>query len=247
MSSLFHNYLYTPLLHLLEFAYGHVIADFGVSIILITILIRFVLLPIFYKSAKDQTILQKIAPQIREIQKKHKDNKEQQVQEMMRIYKEHRVNPFSSILLLIVQLPILYALYKVFVDGGVAAAFPGATYTFLGLVNLAEPNLLMVLATVLAQAAQSWLLMRVAKKRAGDSSQNGNDPMQAAERISRKMIYFLPIVTGIILLNLPSAVALYWLTTSVFSAVQQLVINKIINKKQITISNIQKEENKLVS
>src|SRR3989344_6961334 len=144
MSFLFNEILYKPLLNLLILIYDLVVADFGVSIIIITVLIRFILLPIFYKSAKDQTVLQKIAPQIREIQKKNKDNKEQQVKEMMAIYKEHRVNPFSSILLLIVQLPILFALYRVFMkglpqaDSGVLYAFvhlpTDIHYTFLGLV-----------------------------------------------------------------------------------------------------------------
>ncbi|OGM90563.1 hypothetical protein A2755_03350 [Candidatus Wolfebacteria bacterium RIFCSPHIGHO2_01_FULL_48_22] len=247
MSFLFNEILYKPLLNLLILIYDLVVSDFGVSIILITVLIRFVLLPIFYKSAKDQTILQKIAPQIREIQKKHKENKEEQVRQMMAVYKEHRVNPFSSILLLIIQLPILFALYRVFVGGLPEAGsdklysfvhLPEVIhYTFLGFIDLSSPFLALVIITALAQFTQSWLLLRVAKKRAPNPAAAGDNPaIQAAERMSHKMIYFMPVVTAIILFNLPAAVALYWFTTSVFSAIQQLAINKKIREKEI-ISN----------
>lgn len=260
MSFLFNTYLYTPLLNLLVFIYDSIVADFGVSIILITIIIRFILLPIFYKSAKDQTILQKIAPQIREIQKKHKDNKEEQVKQMMAIYKEHKVNPFSSILLLIVQLPILFALYRVFVQGlpdagsDILYSFVHLPeeihYTFLGIIELSNPNVVMVIITAAAQFAQSWLLMRVAKKRKDEQvsssvtkTGNENQALHAAEQMSRKMIYFMPIITAVILFQLPAAVALYWFTTSVFSVVQQLVINRTIEKKGIKNNALIEQKN----
>lgn len=221
MSFLFNEILYKPILSLLLFTYS-VVPDFGVAIILITILIRVILLPIFYKSAKDQTILQKIAPQIREIQKKHKDDKQQQAEQMMRVYKEHKVNPFSSILLLFIQLPILFALYRVFASG--VTKTEGVSHMFLGLVDLSKPNIVLIIITVVAQLAQSWLLLRIAKKpEAAASSENA--ALQTAERMSRKMMYVMPLITAFILFQLPSAVALYWFTTSVFSAVQQLVIN----------------------
>lgn len=243
MSFLFHTYLYTPILNLLVFIYDSIVADFGVSIILLTIVIRLVLLPIFYKSAKDQTILQHIAPKIRDVQKKHKENKEEQVKQMMAIYKEHRVNPFSSIILLLIQLPVLFALYRVFMDG-VPEAGSELLYTFvhvpsvindtfLGIIKLDAPNLILVFITAVAQFIQSWLLMRVSKQKRDVGGQS-NEALVAAERISRKMIYFMPIITAVILFQLPAAIALYWFTTSAFSVVQQLFINKIIRKKNDT-------------
>jgi len=93
MAYLYTQFLYRPLLNLLFFLYNNVYADLGVAIILLTIIVRVVLLPLFYKSAKDQTILQKIAPRIQELQKIHKEDKERQVKEIMAVYKEHRVNP----------------------------------------------------------------------------------------------------------------------------------------------------------
>ncbi len=243
MGNLFNEILYRPLLNLLFLAYDHVLPDIGVAIILVTLFIRFVLLPVFYKSAKDQTLIQKIAPRIKEIQQLHKDNKERQVKEMMAIYKEHKVNPFSSFLLLFIQLPILFALYRVFLGGfsdtilkqlyPFVAAPTHINFSFLGIVALDQRSLVLVLLAAAFQYAQSALLLRVAKRPAPSSSTSLQKPDMAAmtEKLSRRMMLFTPVLTAVILLPLPSAVALYWLTTSAFSTVQQVVINKKIRER----------------
>lgn len=245
MSYLFNEFLYKPLLNLLFVIYDFVVSDLGIAIILMTLLIRFVLLPIFYKSAKDQTILQRIAPQIQEIQKKHKDNKEQQVQEIMAVYKEHKVNPFSSFGLLFIQLPILFAVYRVFLNG-FGEDVMNLLYTwvpqpenihnmFLGVINLSVPNIILVLIAVVLQYLNTRLMMHIQKQRKDKMKKGdlpGGDMAQKAQSISKKLIYIMPFITGIILWNLPSAVALYWLTTSLFSVIQQIVINKKIEKNE---------------
>lgn len=242
MSYLFETFLYQPLLNLLFVIYDFVISDIGIAIIIMTIIIRVVLLPIFYKSAKDQTILQKISPQIQEIQKKHKDNKEQQVQEMLAVYKEHKVNPFSSFGLLFLQLPILFAVYRVFLNGfgeEVTALLyhwvPQPEHVdslFLGIVDLTIPNTVLVLVAVVLQYLNAKLMMHIQKQKKKQTDTPVPDMAQKAQNISKKLIFLMPFITGIILWNLPSAVALYWLTTSLFSAAQQIVINKRILKHE---------------
>jgi len=237
MAYLFNEFLYRPLLNLLFLIYNNVFADIGVAIIGLTLIIRFVLLPLFYKSAKDQTILQSIAPKIKEIQATHKDDKEKQVKEIMNVYKEHKVNPFSGFLLLFIQLPILIALYRVFLRGFSRDVVMSHLYSFvvmpefvhtmfLGLVNLEKPNLILVLAAGLFQYLQSKLLLAVSKQK---KSSSGGGSMAMAEKMSRQMMLFTPIITVVILYSLPAAVALYWLTTSVFSVIQQIIINKKIH------------------
>lgn len=230
---IFQEIFYRPLLNLLFFIYNLGVFDLGVAIIILTIIIRLVLLPLFYKSAKDQTILQKIYPKIQEVQKKHKDNKERQVQEIMEIYKEHRVNPFSGFLLLLIQLPILIGLYQVFLKGFSAdvlshlysfVSAPAFVDTsFFGVVNLDQRNVVLVFLAGVFQYLQSYILLRVNKP----SSQG---PGAAMQKITRNMMFLTPLLTIVILYSLPSAVALYWLTTSVFSVGQQLIINKSINR-----------------
>lgn len=235
IGTLFNEVLYRPLINLLFLIYENIASDLGIAIIILTIVIRFVLLPIFYKSAKDQAIMQKIAPQIKEIQKNNKDDKEKQVKEMMAIYKDHKVSPFSGFILLLVQLPILIALYRVFL-GGLSSvssslmysfvSFPAdINYNFIGLIDLHNKNVVLIILAAVFQFLQSWLILRLSKK---DNKQAASP----AEKVSKQMGFIGPILTIVILYSLPSAVALYWLTTSAFSVVQQLIINKKIQKNE---------------
>ena len=97
MSNLFHEILYRPLFNALIFLYQNFsFGDFGIAIILLTIAIRFILFPFFYKSAKDQAILQRLAPKIKAIQAEHKNDREKQAKEMLALYRQHEVNPLSG-------------------------------------------------------------------------------------------------------------------------------------------------------
>ncbi len=243
MSSLFHNVLYLPLLNLLFFIYNIFFSDLGIAIIILTIIIRVILLPIFYKGAKDQTIIQKLAPKIREIQQTHKDDKQEQTKKMLALYKEHKVNPFSSIGLLLLQLPILFALYRLFLGGFgddvlsqlySFVARPGViNYHFLGVIALNEKNIILVLIAAVFQYLQTYYLMKAAASKT-PAVPDENPAMAMAQKMSKRMMYFAPILTVLILSGLPSAIALYWLTTSAFSTVQQLVINKKIQTNPIS-------------
>ena len=217
MSELFHKILYQPLFNVLVFLYQY-LGDLGVAIIILTVLIRVVLFPLFYKGAKDQAIMQRLAPKIKEIQTNHKNNREEQAKALMGLYREHKVNPLSSFLLILVQLPILIALYQVFMKGLVGPDF--LDLNFLGLIDLSKKSAIIVGLAAVAQYFQGKLSI-ISKPRAGKD-------LTPMERMGRQMIYLGPILTIIFLyfFNLPSAVGLYWLTTSLFSVIQQIIINK---------------------
>ncbi len=236
MSNLFHEILYKPLFNALIFIYQYFsFHDLGIAIILLTIFIRLVLFPLFYKGAKDQAIMQRLAPRIKEIQTNHKNNREEQTKALLELYRQHKVNPFSGFLLLIVQLPILIGLYQVFLKQFSAGAFndlysfissPGfLDYIFLGFIDLSKRNIIIVGLAALVQYFQGKL-----------SVMKTNKPLKeltSMERMGRQMIYLGPILTIVFLyfFNLPSAVALYWLTTSGFSVIQQIIINKQLKDK----------------
>ena len=109
---------YKPVLNLLVFLYniipGH---DLGIAIILLTVIIKLILLPLSKKSLKSQKAMQELQPKIDEIKRKYKDKKEEMSRAMMSLYKENKVNPFSSCLPLIIQLPFLLAVFRVFRNG----------------------------------------------------------------------------------------------------------------------------------
>ncbi len=229
MSFLFNELLYRPLLNALIALYNTVaFHDVGVAIIILTVIIRFVLYPLFYKSFKNQALMQKLQPEIQRIQKDHKESREKQAAAMMALYKTHRVNPFSSFLLILVQLPILIALYQVFLKGlseataanlyGFISAPEIINPTFLGLINITVPSIVIVGLAGIAQYVQAKTM---APPRA-----TGSGELSTAERMSRNMVFISPLITVLLLYSLPAAVGLYWLTTSVFSAVQQVIINK---------------------
>ena len=236
MSDLFHEFLYRPLFNALIFLYQYLsFHDLGIAIIFLTIIIRLILFPLFYKGAKDQAILQRLAPKIKEIQVNHKNDREKQAQAILDLYRQHKVNPFSGFLLLLIQLPILFALYRVFLNGfstktltNLYSFVPSPSslnYLFLGFIDLSKRNIFIVVAAAMVQYFQGRLSVTKTNKPFKD--------LDATERMSRQMVYLGPILTILFLygFNLPSAVGLYWLTTSTFSVIQQIIINKQLKNK----------------
>ncbi|MEK7114858.1 MAG: YidC/Oxa1 family membrane protein insertase [Patescibacteria group bacterium] len=218
MIAFFKLILYTPLLNLLIFLYNNIaFQDLGVAIILLTLIIRFVLYPLFYKSFLNQTLMQKLQPEIAKIQHEHKHDKEKQAQVLLALYREHKVNPFSSFLLLLVQLPILIALYQVFLSPPT-----DLSPMFLNLIDLSKTSILIVGLATVAQYIQGKLTLPKTKP---------NEEVPQTTKIAQQMVYIGPAITLVVLWTLPAAVGLYWLVSSVFSLGQQLYINKKIEKK----------------
>lgn len=225
---MFHTYLFIPLFNTLIFLYNNFsFGSLGVAIILLTLLIRFILFPLFYKSAKSQIIMQKLQPLIQKIQRDHKDNKEKQAQALMELYRKNKVNPFLSILMIFVQIPVLIALYRLFavdfsnLQFGELYSFisqPGHINTvFLGLIDLKSRSMLMVGLAAIAQYFQGALTLPKIEK---------DKELSAPEKLSKQMVFLGPLFTILVLWQLPSALGVYWLITSVFSIIQQIYINK---------------------
>lgn len=221
MTYLFHTYIYAPILAVLVFIYQNVsFHDLGIAIIELTILVRFVLFPIFFKSAKDQALMQRIQPHIKEIQEKHKDDKEAQAKALMSLYKEHKLNPFSGFLLLLLQLPVFIALYQVFQHELSNGLFDNLS--FLGLINLGEKSVVIAILAALFQFFQTKLMMAKTKSNAGAQGQMAS--------MNKIMLFVGPGISFVILLNLPAALGFFWVVSTLFSIGQQLYINKEMDK-----------------
>jgi len=228
MAYIYNLILYQPLLNALIFFYNTIaLHDLGLSIIFLTILIRAILYPIFQKSVRHQTVMQRLQPKLKKIQEDHKNDREKQTQAMMALYKEHKINPFSGFLLLLVQLPILIALYQIFIRSlkpnflvglyGFVPAPASIHATLFGLINLDQRSILMVGLAALAQYFQAKLAL--------PKVSSGQAPT-AAEKMSRQMVFMGPVLTLVIFYGFPAAVSLYWFVTSLFSIFQQIIINK---------------------
>lgn len=234
MAYLYQQIFYRPILNLLIFFYQTIaFHDLGIAIILVTLFIRIILYPFFHTGAKQQMLMQRIQPKIKKIQEIHKDDRDQQAKALMELYKEHGVNPFSGILLLVIQIPILLTFYWVIRSGiGTAQltglypfiAVPRSINTiFLGFINLTNPNFTLIAAAALAQYFQAKLAIYRAPGSTG--------PLSQAEKIARQMVFVGPVITILVFYNFPAALGLYWLMSSLFSAIQQYFVNKNLQKK----------------
>ncbi len=235
---IFNLILVYPLLNLLVFFY-HYIPDIGVVIILITVLVRLILLPSFHKSLKQQKAMAELQPKMNAVKEQFKDDKEGQAKALMELYKEHKVNPLSSCLPLLVQLPLLIALYQVFIQSlngsqltGLYSfiADPGKINpVFLHWLNLSHNNISMAILAGLLQYWQSKIMLPK------------NKPADATTKMMQyQTLYFLPAVTILLGSRFPAGLTLYWVVTTLFGVGQQYyllrneekIVEKVIDANQ---------------
>lgn len=228
MLTLYHELLFRPLLNALIAIYNNLpVADMGLAIIVLTLAVRFLLYPLSKKAIRSQFELKKLQPQIAETQKKYKD-KQEQAKAMMALYQEHKINPFSGCLPILIQLPILIALYRVFLKGFDPKNFNGLysfvshptsiNVLFLGVTNLSQASLVLALLAGVSQFFQTKMIIP-AKPAAGGER-------DFSSMMNQQMLYVMPVLTVFIAMSLPAALALFWFVTNVFSIAQQYMFAK---------------------
>lgn len=231
---IFHTLVYQPLYNILIGIYNFIPGgDFGVSIVIFTIILRFILVPVYKKQIESQKKLQELQPKIKEIQNKYKDDKEKQTKAVMEFYKENKTNPFSGCLPLVVQFIFLIAIYRILfniADAGFAVRAeelygfiknPGMiNHIFLGIVNLTVPSWPLAVLAAASQFVQTKMLM---KRKGEDKKQKENEPKQAdfAQIMNKQMLYLGPALTLFIGLKFAAGLALYWLVSTLFMIAQQ--------------------------
>jgi YidC/Oxa1 family membrane protein insertase len=225
---MFHAIFYQPILNLLVFLYnsipGH---DVGLAIIAVTIVVRLILYPTFSSSIKSQKALQEIQPEVDALREKHKDDKAEQTKAMLQLYQEKKINPYSSCLPLLIQLPFIFALYRVLNNQLQKSSIDGL-YSFIhnpgslnpiafGGLNLADPKNvpLAILAAVLQFAQAAYMQRQTHPKSKVDPTM---------KIMQTQMLYVLPIITFFVALKLPAGLPLYWSVTTLFAIAQQWFI-----------------------
>ena len=238
LTHFFYIILYQPLFNFLVLLYNYIPGhDFGIAIIFLTLIIRIILFPVSVKAVHSQRSLQKLQPKIQELQKKYKNDKEKQAKETLNLYKTEKINPFSGLLLALIQLPILIALYRVFWNGlkskelGVLYGFvlnpEQINPLFLHVIDLSKPSMVFAILAGLTQYFQTKMLIPQ-NKPAGEQ----NKEADFAQIMQKQMLYFFPVFTVIILISLPSALGLYWTVSGLFTVAQQYLIFKRTDKKE---------------
>ncbi len=233
ISFLFNLIFYRPLYNILivlSSIPGH---DLGIAIILLTLIVRFAFSPLSHKAIRTQKKLKELEPEINELKAKHKNNAEEQGRAMMALYKEHGVNPFSGLGLILIQLPLFFALYWIAQDNlasvsTIAYSFvtPPAEISrlFLGLVDISGESVVLALLAGLSYFVQAQLsIPPPAPKVEGQELSFG---AEFARGMSFQTRYFIPIVITIAGFQLGAAVLLYWITTNLFSIGHELIVRR---------------------
>ena len=184
-----------------------VIPSYGLVIIVVSLLVKAIFWPLTHKSFESSAKMRALSPKIKQLQEKHKSNPQKQQQETMKLYREHGVNPLGGCLPMIVQMPVLYALFIVFRS---TIAFRGEP--FLGYIpDLSAPDPYWILP--LLMGASMLIQQKV-------MAQMMTDPRQ------KMMGYMMPVIFTALFLNMPSGLVLYWTVSNVASILQQVLINR---------------------
>ncbi len=207
----FFSIIASPLHKIIDLFYSF-IGNYGIAIILLTLSIKLIFFPITFKSYLQMRRMSKLAPQMKEIRKKLKDQPQKMNQEIQALYKKHNVNPFSSCLPMFLQLPVLFALYRV-----LSIAIELRHQGFLWITDLAGPDPYMILP----------ILMSVAMFFQQRLTPTSADPKQA-----KMMSILMPAIFFIMFRNLQAGLVLYWFTSNLLIILEQTLINKAHLKEE---------------
>ncbi len=235
--ALFDESIYKPIYNTLIFFYnivpGH---DFGIAIILTTLVLKSFLIQLSKKQIESQKQMQELQPKIKEIQQKYKNDKEKQTKALMTFYKENKANPFAGCLPLIIQFVFLIAIYRVIINIATSGFIinqsdlysfitnPGEiNHLFLQIIDLTKPNYLLAFLSAMAQYYQTKMLFQ---NKNTQKTENTSSEPDFASIMNKQMLYLGPGMAFFIGATFPAALALYWLFSTLFMLFQQIVIFK---------------------
>lgn len=237
-SLIYNEILWRPLFNGLIWFYTALpFHDLGIAIIFLTLTIRIILSPLLLRARRAQKELALIQPEVKKIQEQFKNNREGQGKATMELYAAHKVNPFSGCLIMVVQLPILLALFQVFREG-LDPAMLSYLYSFVsrpaevsaiafGLLNLAAVNMYLGGAAAIIQFFQMRLVAVP------------SIPTKGMPDIGKIMQWQLPIIVFIASFQLPSSLALYWTVSNLFDILQEIIIRRVARRKRESLGGTQ--------
>jgi len=231
--SIYNFFVYQPLLNSLVVLYEFLPwQDLGLAVIIFTVLVRIVLFPLNNQAFRAQKKLQLLQPKLQELQKRLQHNKEKQASETLAFYKTEGISPFAGLLPLLIQIPLLIALYQIFfafgAKNGLQASHLQLLYSFVhspgninplffGVVNLSTDWIASAALAVVAGILQFIQTRQVLPQK----SSSGEAASPFAKTFQQQATYLFPVITVFVLFRLPAAVGLYWATTAAFSIWQQ--------------------------
>ncbi len=209
-------------LHIILDFFYHYVNSWGWSIILLTLTVRIVLIPLTFKQTRSMKDIQRVQPLLKELQEKHKGDREGLAQAQMALYKEHKVSPFGGCLPILLQMPIFFALFTLLRQ----PVFKGQG--FGPIVDLSKAA-----SSFGANVAQAWpyyvLVVLIVGTQYLSQKQTTTDPSQA------KMMAFMPVIIGVISISLPAGVLIYWTVFNAAMILQQWIDNKYLDTHPVPL------------
>lgn len=231
MSELFSTFVYTPIYNLLVFFVDVLpAADLGVAVIVVTLLIKFVLMPLSLAAVRTQRAMRQIEPELKALREKYKDDKETQARELFALYKKYNVKPFASILMLFIQIPIVLGLYLVCKDVATHPLYTDILYGFVavpeamntlffGLFSVATSSIFLAIVAGITQYLYAAYAIPVPPK-----SESKNPSMQ--EEFGRMMAvqarFMFPLLIALFSYT-SGALALYFAASNIFMVAQEYI------------------------
>ena len=241
ISYLFHTFFYNPIYNALVAIMAIVPGvDVGIAVIILTIIIRVILLPFFLSAARTQRTMKVIEPKIKELKERHKGDKEKEALETLALYREARVNPFASILTVLIQIPVLLALfwvfhYETFVTLNMERLYaltplPQTTsLLFLGLISVAGKSMMLSLLAGVSQFFQAHVALSGTMKPSGTPGMQ-NDFQKI---MGLQLKYVFPFLIGTIAYTTSSAIALYFIATNIMGTLQEWYVRRVFEKEEL--------------
>lgn len=234
ISNIWNAVLYQPLLNALAFLVSIIPGgDVGIAVIVLTILVKIVLFPLSQKSIESQAQMSILAPEINKI-KTSGASKEEQARLTFELYKTHKTNPFSGCLLVLIQIPIIFALYYVFFKGinfesGLLYSFihmpQSINMNFLGLLDITQKSLVLAILAGVSQYLQAHYMPKpVSSSNSNNTAPSFSDSF--TKSMNTQMKYVFPFLVAFIAYSISGAVALYWITSNLFMVGQQIYVKK---------------------
>lgn len=238
-SYIWHTIFFDPIYNTLIFFVDTVRGgDVGLAIIATVIVVKMVLLPLSIKAAKTQKIMREIEPKLKEIKETHKDNREEQARAMMAIYKEANLNPFASIVLVFLQIPIVFALYfSVYSGGGISLPDINTTLlysfipepttvsmNFLGFFDITKRSLLLAVGAGITQFIFTRMTLPVLPAKDPEAAPDFKDDFMRNMHLQMK--YVMPVLIAFIAYTISATIALYFVVSNLVAIAQEFYVRK---------------------
>lgn len=231
--------IYIPLYNILILILNVSWIDAGLAAVILTLLVKFILYPLAKKSMVAQAKMKEGNKELELIKEKYK-NKEEQALKMMEFYKKNNINPFSSILTIFIQIPIIYSLYYIFYRSGLPNVDTSLLYSFvntpasismnfLGLMDVSQKSIILAALA----AISSFFQMHFSASSMAVATQGQNKAEDFSQMMAKQMKFTFPIMIFLISWRISGVVALYWFVSNVIGMIQEAYIRRQISKSSV--------------